>query len=271
METLKVTIFRPGKTFPTISVTGNRCDLMCTHCKGEHLKTMIPATTSQELLRIATELKENKGKGMLISGGCDVRGKVPVPELSETITKIKKIGLDVNVHTGHLTKEEAKRLVDAGVDAFSMDVHQDPIVIRNVLNIDDPGIYATTMENIIANNGKMIPHVTIGFGADDLMMSADLLKDMDVTDITVLGLMETRNTDVVDVSFEGMIDAIRMLMEMGFTVTLGCMRPRSHIFEIECIRMGVNRIANPSLKTVKWLIENGHSVETIEKCCCFIS
>lgn len=273
MDTVKkVTIFRPGKAFPSLSVTGDRCDLMCAHCRGQHLKGMLPAFSSDELMNTARAIKEDGGNGMLISGGCDIRGRTPMPDRFDTIAKIKEMGLEVNVHTGFLTDPEAQRLVDAGVDAFSVDVHQDPDIIRTVLNMDeDPDIYSRTIDNILRHGGNVIPHLTIGFGTEDLMMSADLLKRKGIGTVTILGLMGTKGTDVIDVPVDGMLEGIRLLTEMGFKITLGCMRPRSHILEMECVKLGVDRIANPSIRTVRWLEDNGHFVEEIRKCCCLPS
>jgi len=226
--------------------------------------------TADELLKVAKKVKDNGGKGILISGGCDLRGTVPLTSFIPTIRKISDVGLEVNVHSGFLSASEAKGLVDAGVTVFSMDIHQDQAIISNVLNLQEtPDRYGETIDNIINAGGRVVPHITIGFGAEDLLFSISLLKEKNIREIVVLALVPTPGTDVYEPSEDGVLAAINILIESGFDVTLGCMRSRDYIaVETECIKMGVRRIANPSLKTVKWAEENGFEVEEIGKCCC---
>jgi len=266
----KIFAFRPGKAFPAVSVTGQGCDLKCLHCKGYHLKNMHPATTFDELLKMAEKVKNNEGTGMLISGGCDLRGMVPLHSSLSAIRRISDMGLEVNVHSGFLSEREAMDLVNAGVTVFSMDIHQDQMIISNVLNLQETSDrYGETIDNIINAGGRIVPHITIGFGAEDLLFSISLLKEKNIKEIVVLALVPTPGTDVYAPSEDGVLAAINILVESGFDVTLGCMRSREYeTVETECIKMGVRRIANPSLKTVKWAKENGFVVEEIKKCCC---
>ncbi|MHA2086550.1 MAG: hypothetical protein ACXABD_22645, partial [Candidatus Thorarchaeota archaeon] len=60
------------------SVTGMACSLMCDHCEGRLLKGMEPALDPETLLQKCTEAKEKGGEGVLISGGSDARGHVPL-------------------------------------------------------------------------------------------------------------------------------------------------------------------------------------------------
>ena len=58
---------RPSRTL-SVSLTGSHCALDCAHCGGHYLNGMVP-------------IEDADATGMtscLISGGCDVQGKVPV-------------------------------------------------------------------------------------------------------------------------------------------------------------------------------------------------
>ena len=70
-----IRFYRPGKGFPTFSVTGSRCSLCCDHCAGRYLKGMNAVASPDELLVEAEKLKRRGGKGFLLSGGCDEDGK----------------------------------------------------------------------------------------------------------------------------------------------------------------------------------------------------
>ena len=271
MDDRTITAYRPGASFPAVSVTGDRCDLMCDHCRGAHLRGMTPAANHGDLLKKASEIKRKGGNGMLISGGCDLSGRVPLLRYEDEIRKAAGMGLELNVHAGLVNREEAKRLVDSGISVFSVDVHQDPAIIKNVLHLTrGPEAYAETMDAIIEAGGRVVPHVTVGFGTADLILSAELLKSRNITEITLLALVPTDGTDVhAPVPREGVLEAVSVLTEMGFTVTLGCMRSRDALLEIGCIKAGVRKIANPSVRTVRWAEDNGFKVAEIGKCCSF--
>ena len=267
----RVFFYRPGKKFPSISVTGAKCEQMCEHCKGHHLKNMVSAVSSEKLIEKAVRIKEENGNGMLISGGCDVNGKVPVGELAGAVRKVKEMGLEINLHAGFLSESEAEVLVKAGVEKFSTDVHRDPRIIRDVLHLEQgPEAYEETIRNIMKAGGSVVPHVTSGFGKD-LELSMGYLRTTGIRDVVVLALVRTPGTDNVEPSEETVIDDVRELLDSGFNVILGCMRSRKYEnLEIECLKMGVKHIANPSQRTVEWATDNGIEFEISEKCCCML-
>jgi len=86
----KINFFITSDTFPSISVTGSSCSLMCQHCKGKLLQRLIPATTNEELEKKALLLHRSGAKGILLTGGCDERGRVPIKSLIPAIKKIKE-------------------------------------------------------------------------------------------------------------------------------------------------------------------------------------
>lgn len=267
----RLEFFRPGNGFPAVSVTGGRCELMCDHCRGEHLRRMFPAVSGEDLAAKARDIVGSGGCGMLLSGGCDMRGKVPLAGFAAAIGETVGMGLEVNVHPGFLDREEAQALADAGVGAFSLDLHQDPRVIRDVLHLDvGPEEYSRTLDNILSVRGRAVPHITAGFGTDDLVLSAELARSKGLREIILLGLVKTRNAAVENITDEGMISAVRILRDMGMDVILGCMRPRSHRLEVGCIGEGVRKIANPSPRTVSWAEENDMDHTEHGKCCAML-
>jgi len=270
----ELTVYFPGRSFPSVSVTGTRCDQMCGHCRGSHLRGMTDVSGAGEMMRAVNMLISSGGNGLLVSGGCDANGSVPVAGYADQIRYAHENGLKVNVHTGFIRKEDAKLLVNAGVDVFSVDVHQDPAVIRNILNLDVPkSAYSDMLDNIMSAGGRLSPHLTAGFGTEDMMMSAELVRSKGITEATLLVLVPTKGTVTEGslISEDAVLDSVRMLMRTGLSVTLGCMRPRVHRgLEIRCIEAGVRRIANPSLGTISWAKENGFRVTEERTCCCII-
>ena len=256
------------------SVTGTRCDLMCEHCKSRHLRGMTDVSCADKMLRFIDGVIASGGKGILMSGGCDINGSVPIMRHIGAIEYASKNGLAVNVHTGFVTADDANLLVKAGVNAFSADIHQDPVIIRNVLHLNAGAeAYAEMLDNIISAGGRPVPHLTVGFGTDDLLLSAELVKSKGLKDVVILALVPTKGTITEDtlVSEDAILSAVGLLTELGLNVTLGCMRPRVHRdLEIGCIRAGVRKIANPSRRTLFWARDNGLAVEEERTCCCII-
>ena len=88
--------------FAAISVTGSHCDLRCAHCKGRLLESMIPAEDPKTFLQVAERLRLDGAHGILLSGGADKQGEVPLSKFIPAIKAIK--GKDpqfkVIVHTG---------------------------------------------------------------------------------------------------------------------------------------------------------------------------
>jgi len=226
------------------------------------------------IIRLADGLAASGGTGMLLSGGCDIFGRVPIMKMNDAVRYAAGKGLKINVHTGFISERDAERLVSAGVTAFSVDVHQDPDIIRNVLHLDvDASAYADTIDNILNAGGRPVAHLTVGFGTTDLMMSADLIKSKGLKDVILLALVPTKGTITEDslVSEDAIVDSAKMLMDMGLSVTLGCMRPRVHRdLEVKCIQAGVMRIANPSRGTILWAAENRMSIVEKRTCCCIM-
>jgi uncharacterized radical SAM superfamily protein len=181
-------------------------------------------------------------------------------------------GLKVNIHTGFIGKEDAKRLVDAGVSAFSVDIHQDPDIIRNILHLEvPPEAYSELLDNIISAGGEPVPHLTVGFGTLDFVRSAELVKSKGFKEVVLLALVPTKGTmtEKMTITDDEMINAAKELMDMGFEVILGCMRPRSdRELEARCIELGIRRIANPSRKTILWAKEKGMKIIERKTCCC---
>ena len=64
--------------FAAISVTGSHCDLRCEHCQGKLLESMIPAEDPGTFSQIADRLRLAGALGVLVSGGADQNGEVPL-------------------------------------------------------------------------------------------------------------------------------------------------------------------------------------------------
>lgn len=268
----KVIAYYPGNDFPSVSVTGTRCDQMCEHCRGVHLRGMIPVSGKDDFSNLAHSLRAKGCTGLLLSGGCDANGSVPVSPYADAVSEVSS-DLLINVHAGFITPAEAKRLADSGISCFSVDIHQDSGEMRTVLHLDrDPKDYSELLDILIATGVRVVPHLTVGFGYNDLALSANLVASKGLKDVVLLSMVPTEGTMVEEsvISEDAVMDAVAILQEKGLDVILGCMRDRSlRGLEKRCIQAGVTRLANPSAETLRWAEENGYNIEKKRMCCCF--
>jgi uncharacterized radical SAM superfamily protein len=135
-------LYAPGTGFMQVSVTGERCELMCKHCGARFLRHMKAARTPGELYGLALEAEKLGFVGMLISGGCDSSGKVPLADHFNTIKNIKKnTDLILNMHTGFPEEGEMSALARCGADVISFDVVGSNRVLTEVYGLSLPPNY----------------------------------------------------------------------------------------------------------------------------------
>ena len=273
--------YYPSRHFPTVSVTGSKCQLGCAHCEGYYLQGMLSAETPDELRNLAVELQERKCVGFLLSGGCDRNANVPLGGFASAISEIKRnTGLKVSVHPGLINEDEAADLVEAGVDVFCVDIVQDPGVIEDVLGLKvGPKAYEDTLAALFRAGAKhVVPHITTGLAGDSdvgEMKAIDLVARFDISSLALLSFIPTSGTRmarspvVSDEHFLKIVDYA--VKKVSCPVTLGCMRPRGNPdLELRCFNAGIAGIAVPSRETVKSLESIGVAIEKKEVCCSFL-
>ncbi len=140
---------RPLATI-AVSVTGTACALGCAHCNGHYLRGM--HSLQDEAVWRAHSL--------LISGGCDGLGRVPVlPHLQEIAAAGR--GKRLNWHVG-LIDEETMLAIRPYVDVVSFDFVGDDETIREVYglqrSVED---YADTYR-MLRRHVRVVPHLTLG-------------------------------------------------------------------------------------------------------------
>ncbi|MBM3303452.1 MAG: hypothetical protein FJY85_26330, partial [Deltaproteobacteria bacterium] len=87
--------------YRAVSITGDKCDLDCEHCKGSLLRTMSHALDPQALIEAGLEAAQRGDYGMLITGGCDLDGRLPWDRFIPAVKKLKgQTSLTITVHSG---------------------------------------------------------------------------------------------------------------------------------------------------------------------------
>jgi uncharacterized radical SAM superfamily protein len=275
----KINFFITSRLFPSISVTGQKCSLMCQHCKGKLLEPLIPARTCYELEEKALLFHRQGAKGILLTGGCDNHGKVPINDLIPAIKAIKeKTDLLVIAHTGFITCEEAAALKTSGLDGIGFDVLGDMTTAKEVYGLDvSEKQYLESLHAIDDSGIQVFPHVCVGIHFGELrgeFHALELIKNIKPATLIITGLMPVAGTPMAHIkpNPSDFAEVITKAIELfpHTPVVLGCAhssgKDREEIEKI-ALQSGVSGIAAPTLRTITFVKENGYEMKYYGTCC----
>jgi hypothetical protein len=270
--------------FAVVSVTGTRCALRCGHCRGKLLESMIPAEDPEALLRVMERLCANGALGVLVSGGADQNGEVPLDEFVSPIRAIKTKAPDFKVicHTGLIRKETAVELKRAGVDQILIDVIGDDDTIREVYHLEKRvGDYEETLWMLKELGHRLAPHIIIGHHFGEIRgewRALEMVTRVGVETIVLVVLKplhysEGQRFRIPKPEETSKISAAARILNPRTLIRMGCIRP-AHPWKAEmekgCIDSGVNTIAYPLQGTIEYAKEKGLETRFVEMCCSLI-
>jgi uncharacterized radical SAM superfamily protein len=151
--------------WPAVSVTGSECRLLCDHCRGALLTSMLPATTPDALWRLGARLAEEGRAGMLLSGGSDARGEVPLAPFLPVVARLKAAypAFGIAVHTGLLDAARAAELAQSGADTAMLDLIGAEDTVRAVYHLDRPvADFEAALAALVASGMRVVPHIVMG-------------------------------------------------------------------------------------------------------------
>lgn len=254
----------------SISVTGTRCALNCAHCGGRYLASMKPIW---EALNCPDSVSS-----LLISGGCDKEGRVPVAAHLEEIKTLAP-GRRLNWHVGFISEEEADAIAPY-VDAVSFDFVGDDETIAEVYGlartVQD---YVETLR-MLKGKFKVVPHITIGLRGGKLgheRKALEILAQEGIEGLVFIVFVPTPGTRYavchppLPEEVAALIAEARALLP-GVPIALGCMRPHGvyrERLDPLAVRAGVNRIVSPARTAWSEARRLGLRVERAEECCVF--
>jgi hypothetical protein len=270
--------------FAAVSVTGSHCDLRCGHCKGRLLESMIPAENPETFLRVAERLRVNGAHGILVSGGADQNGEVPLKKFIPSIKVLKEMDPQFKViaHTGLIQRETAKGLKEAGVDQILIDVIGDDDTIREVYHLNKRvEDYEETLWMLKEMGHRLAPHIIIGHHFGEIRgewKALEMVTRVGVETI-VLVILKTllpageNQCKIPKPGETSRISAIARILNPRIPIRMGCIRP-AHPGKVEMekgfILSGVNTIAYPLQGTIEYAKEIGLKTKFIEMCCSLI-
>ncbi|MBD3405853.1 MAG: radical SAM protein [Candidatus Lokiarchaeota archaeon] len=269
-----------SRNFLSLSVTGLACSLNCDHCQKKLLNGMIPTLSPDELIKRCIEVKKYNGEGVLISGGADSQGSVPLDRFGDAIRFVKtQLGLKVVVHTGILKESSVSMLADVGVDAVMLDVIANPDVSHRVYHLTDgPKRIRESLRLLDEYKVPSVPHVLIGLDYGKINGELDaltMISEFYPAGIVIIILNPVRGTPMANVTppSPSVTGRILTIARLGFPKTpllLGCARPIGHHkvkSDRYAIRAGVNGIAYISQEGVDFAREVGLKPNFKDICC----
>lgn len=257
--------FIPGYKYPSISITGGKCWLMCSYCRGRFLKNMIHVYSPEELYSVAEEYWVRGAYGLLISGGFTRDGVLPYKPYLETIKRIKRdFNLIISIHSGFVDRRGASELREAGVDIVDYELILHPMIIRDLKNLDKRVEDILDSYNNLLDYGPpyIAPHIPLGLtnSYEWVYETIDYLKTTKPeTTVFLINMIDSVNVDEVYRILKYAHDK-----QIG-EISLGCMRPYTFkkTYDDEIIKTNqVDRIANPTKQTIM-----KYNLEIIETCC----
>ncbi len=267
------------ENFLSVSITGKSCALLCDHCSGRMLAGMTPATSPEELLALAGRLRDKGAEGLLISGGCDREGRVPIDSFLPAIADIKVMGLQVIVHTGLISGTQAKKLKEAGVDQVLLDVIGDKYTIQKVYHLDKtPGDYYRCLEEILKVGLDVAPHIVIGLHYGQIRGEYAALREIariGVQRLVLVALRALPGTPMAGLQIVNYRKIACLVAEARLAcprtyISFGCARPfgkEKAFLEQSLIDAGVNAMAYPEESSIAYAKSKDLAYSFVEKCC----
>ncbi|MHB1253944.1 MAG: radical SAM protein [Candidatus Humimicrobiaceae bacterium] len=278
-------------SFLNISITGEKCELNCPHCRTHLLKSMdFPQDPNHLENFISSKVKSGNLKGFLISGGFDKEGRLSLNDYLGCIKKIKTRHpyLKIYVHSGFVDAGEAKKIKKSGIDGVLANVISSRSAIETVYNLPgySPEDYYQTLENLKKAGNKTAPHIIIGLDHGIISSEFEALRQISNigADCLVFVIVKKLTKEInfpeikdafhekKEVDVKGIISLISFAQKLmpGTPISLGCAKPaiknRGQL-EIGLLKNGINIIAFPAEETINYVISEKMNYRFEETCC----
>lgn len=268
----------PGR-FVSVSVTGTACALQCDHCQSKVLEGMIP-TNGKGLFELAGELAARGTRGLLVSGGCDRRGRVPLLRHVPDLKRIRcELGLTIRVHPGLPDEETAAALGEVDLDGAMLDVIGAAETIREVYHLE-VGVeeYEAVLARLARHGVPLVPHIILGLHYGRLLgewRALEMIARHRPKFLVLVILMPLYGTAMAGVTppsaeeIGGFFDLARAALP-DTPIMLGCARPIGPSkagIDRRAVDAGLNGIAYPAEGIVAYAESRGLTPQFHDACC----
>lgn len=230
----------PRRTL-SVSVTGGECALQCNHCNGHYLQHMVPVTGARRVLELGAY------RSILLSGGSDACGRLPLTEHLAFITWVHEQGILINAHVG-LQPDDDIRVLAPFFDKVSLDYVWDDETVHDVYHLQRSGAdylhaarrwtdafsEAGSSKALTSAKQRVNLHLTIGLKGGVVVgefAAIDSLIAFQPASVIFLVLIPTEGTvydtvPIVPIDDVESVFAYARLRLPSADLVLGCMHPR---------------------------------------------
>ena len=244
---------------------------------------MTAAETPSALKEAAERIAVKGGRTILISGGADKEGRVPLLNFTRVIKEIRsELGLKVLVHTGLVSEDLADALAEAGVEMAMLDIIGDNRTIREVYHLDASiKDYEQSLKLLTDRAIPTAPHVVMGLHFGKIRGEPQALKMIaryPIKALVLIGFRPIPGTVMAKItppSPEEMGDLLGLARTLfpQTPVILGCERPlglhRRRLDDL-AIEAGLDGIAYPGDQALRTAVDSGMKVTYHSECCALI-
>jgi lipoyl synthase len=268
--------------FVSISLTGAECALACDHCNMNVLKSMAPLPKfGGSLFEMCSELARQGASGVLISGGSNKRGRVPLlKHIPDLIRVQRELGMTIRVHPGIPDEETIAALAEVGIDGAMMDIIGDNDTIRDVYHLADTTTeqYEQALALLDRYGVPSIPHIILGLHYGQLRgeyKALEIIARHHHKAVVLVILMPLSGTLMVHVTPPPVEEIMSFFVQTRMAlpqspVMLGCARPLGQsklLTDRAAVDAGFNGIAYPAEGIITYAKHRGLQPRLINACC----
>ena len=217
---------------------------------------------------------------MLLTGGCDRDGTIPLPPFVAAVrTARERWGYRFAAHTKMVTEDFARAAAAASIDPLMVDVVGDEASLRDVYHLYDSSLadVERSLDLAAAHGLRLAPHIMIGLAHGRVVgerRALEMLRGRPLAALTLVVLTPLRQTPMADVRVD-LPAALEILVEArqafrDVRLTLGCAKTGGEMqrqLEERALALGFDAIAYPSEGIVTRAREMGYEVRLSESCC----
>lgn len=222
-------IFAPRWKYQAVSITGNWCELNCSYCRGRYLRGMIHVNTSNISDALIT-MWRNGVKGVLISGGFNKDGRLPIEPFIDKLHEIKRnTGLFVSAHIGLLRDKDILSHLVSVIDLVDYEYLWNEAMIHLVKTLKvTRETYKESFETAREIGLDIVPHIYAWhpwISREELREEVEYFNDTGMGRIILLVYIPIRGEEK-SCEPTRVLDNVRYIRERFHgEVYMGCMRP----------------------------------------------
>jgi uncharacterized radical SAM superfamily protein len=268
----------PGR-FVSISVTGAECALQCDHCRSRVLEGMLPLKGAS-LFDLCARAAERGARGVLVSGGSDRSGRVPLLRHAADLKRARaELDLRIRVHPGLPDEETAAALGEIDLDGAMLDVIGAEATIRDVYHLE-VGVeaYEAALERLERHGVPLVPHIIMGLDHGRMLgewTALAMIARHRPKLLVLVVLMPLTGTPMAGVTppavdeIGGFFATARRALP-DTPIMLGCARPIGPVkaeIDRRALDAGLDGIAFPAEGIVALARERGRAPRFHDACC----